>query len=892
VTSRDGELRWLGHGEASIADRKDGWATRRWYGLQSDLAAGREPPVAGLLVEAARRNAELGAAELTAACLAVRFDLFGDPSDLDRSIQLWRRSLAAGPRGTGPLWLSEPWRRFELGTVLLERARWADAVPADAGDDLGEATAQLRRAVGSVRDPILRAIGAGRQAACDHEEYLLTSRPAAARRAERRYRRAVAALPAGSPVRPTLLTELSTLLQDRIDIEGVPDDDADLDEALALGQEALATGPPRGTARAGHLVNLGTCWDQRFTVSERAPDLERAVRLWRAAIDELPERSPYRAAFLDRLVLGLLRQVEHGGPVALAAEAVRVGRAAVAAGERMADRPVYATHLAEALAVRWELRGRPELTDLDEAVDLLAGAVRSDRGAARHPWLVSNLAQLAVRRHRVDGAAAGLVAAVDAIDTLPSTLLRGQRGSVDGAVAHLALTRYRQAGNPADLATAMAAARRSLRDLPPGSKLGSALRGVLAAALHLRYEALGRPRDLDEAIAVAEGAGDDPPAGDGMTAAALLDVRYERTGDPDDATAAVRYARAAVAAARSAADPFLGQGLAVVVHGGFGAGGRLSDLDEAVRRQRAALRGLASTAPARPLVLNNLGVALQDRYLYRHRVRDLADAVAAHEEAHRICPAGSPDRAGLADSLAAALRLRYESSGRASDLARLVALNEAAVAAASAGSPQHLTHAVNLAGAQLLRARSSGRRDHLDQAVAGFAAALRRVGPRSPTRAVVLHGYALAVGDRHDRDGAAGDRRMAGDLHRRAVAAARSPVVAVDMASAWGEWAVRHELWSDAAAAYTAAGDARRGLVGAQHGRAEKGVWIARVADAHAAAASALCRTGHLTAAVTALEDGRALLLAERLSFWTTAERLRRSGHDGLAARLESAAGT
>jgi hypothetical protein len=882
---RAGERAWLRHGDVLVADRADVWATRWWYAAQTDLIAGREPPVDALLAEAERRIDDTGAAELTAGCLALRFAAYGDPRDLDRSVELWRRSVSAGATRPGPLWLSEPWRLTELGTVLLERARWT------GGDDLAEATAVLRRAARSSRDPLVRAIGTGRLAACDHEEYLRTGRPAAARRGERRYRRAIAALPPGSPARPMLLTELGTLLQDRWDVEGGTVGDAALDEALALGQEGLATGPPHGPDRACPLVNLGTCWDQRFTVFDRRADLDRAVRCWRSAIDELPERSPYRAAFLDRLVLGLLRQVEHGGLPAAADEAVRIGRAAVAAGEGMADRPVFAGHLAEALAQRWELRGnQADVVDLDEAGDLLRAAVRDDGAAARHPDLVANLAQLAIRRHRVDGATAGLAAAVDAIAALPPRLLRGQRGAVAGAVAHLALTRYREDGCPADLATAVAAARRSLGDVASGSEWGAALRGVLAAALFLRYEAAGRRRDLDDAIAVAIGEADDPPAGDGTSAAALLDARYERSGDPADAAAAERYARSSAVAARSNRDPFAGQGLAVVLHGRFDVRGRFADLDESVRWQRAALRRLAATAPARPLVLNNLGAALQDRYFYRHRRRDLAAAVAAHEEALATCPARSPDRAGLTHTLAAAIRLRYERSGRAADLTRLLALNETAVAAAPVRSPQHLDHAVNLAGAYLLRARRTGRPEHEDQAVEAFATALRRVAPGWPIRPVVLHGYAVAVGDRYDRNGAVRDRRMACDLHRRAVAAAGSlPIVAIDVASAWGEWATRHGMWRDAAAAYTVAADARRGLVGAQHVRADKGVWIARTADIHAARATALCRIRDLTAAVEALDDGSALMLAERLAYMDTVQRLRRDGYDALAARLESA---
>jgi hypothetical protein len=67
-------------------------------------------------------------------------------------------------------------------------------------------------------------------------------------------------------------------------------------------------------------------------------------------------------------------------------------------------------------------------------------------------------------------------------------------------------------------------------------------------------------------------------------------------------------------------------------------------------------------------------------------------------------------------------------------------------------------------------------------------------------------------------------------------------------------------------------------------------VWIARTADIHAARATALCRIRDVAAAVEALDDGSALLLAERLAYRGTVQRLRRDGYDALAARLESAA--
>jgi len=273
---RADELAWLGDGSVEavrrlrdgehgrVADEAARWATSRWYEMQIDLAHGREPAVAALLAHCAARTEQVGVAELTAACLVQRFAYEGDPDDLDRSIDLWRH--AHGSEGSGsdsPLWLSNAWRSLELGAVLIERARLTGS-----NDDLDEAIAVLRRALRSTRDPLVRAICLGRSAACDHEEFLRTGRRAAADRALRRYRRAIDGLRSGAPARPMFLTECGTLLQDRFDY--AVDDHSRLDEALALGKAGLAAGPPVGPDRACHLVNIGTCWDQRYAEFEPA----------------------------------------------------------------------------------------------------------------------------------------------------------------------------------------------------------------------------------------------------------------------------------------------------------------------------------------------------------------------------------------------------------------------------------------------------------------------------------------------------------------------------------------------------------------------------------------------------------------------------------------------
>jgi hypothetical protein len=76
----------------------------------------------------------------------------------------------------------------------------------------------------------------------------------------------------------------------------------------------------------------------------------------------------------------------------------------------------------------------------------------------------------------------------------------------------------------------------------------------------------------------------------------------------------------------------------------YGERGRLRDLDEAVRRYRAAVRATPAGLADAPLRLANLGMALLERHNRRGQRRDLDTAIKAAEQALRDGSATAVDR--------------------------------------------------------------------------------------------------------------------------------------------------------------------------------------------------------------------------------------------------------
>ena len=907
---RTAELGFLDTGEERHLDRAEALvdgvlrsapfalATRLWLSLlRYDRGSGDEllDTVVDACTPGANADASLDAAEV--AALLRRWARDGQAVDLDRVICLSETARAGEPGPAGardlPLWLSSAWRAIDLGAAYLERSRTGAA---SGPDDLRAARDALCHAVWAPPAPTVKALGLRHLAACEQELYVRRGGRRLLDQAIRRYQSALAMLPPRSVLRPMLLTELGTALQDRF---AEDQELTDIDTAVSYAEQALAEATAAGASQpdlACHLVNFGTALSARYEQTGDRRDLDGAVRRWSEAVDELPAGSSYRPVFLDRLALGHAMRWEYGGGGEEDLDtAIDCGRSAVREGAEDPDAAVYASNLAGALEQRWELHRDPG--DLHEAVRVFAVALARQPGnGASAAELTVNFAHTLLARYQALGGAPDLDTALAALGKIPGGGQRGaQRSSVAAVTARVLSMRYEAAGDPADLAAAIVTARRGLAGVPATSTTRNSRTARLAHLLYLRFARYGRRRDLDDAIGLLRGLADAPAAGsDGHEAtpdqlsqlASYLSERYDRDGSLADRDAAIGYGRRARATDRRDEEPTVDSALASVLHDRFGAAGWLDDLDEVIGRYREALTRQAPTSPVYPAILNNLAIVLQDRYLYRDDSRALDEAVGLHELAVSTCPPRAPDRPGYLGTLAVAVRLRFERDGQEKDLDRAISLDEQALARLEPGAGERARLLGNLAQARHLRATRTGSPADFTAAVSDYRAALRRMRAGSPARPTVLSGYAQAAGEHP----ATPRRAVVLRAFREALAAsAGAPLVSFDVAGSLAAGGAEPALarppglpdrgGRQARAVRRPARPCLRGrLAGARHGDER-------------------CRGGGVDPlgqprlAAVALDAGRALALSEALDMRGAPGRLRAGNHGELADRYERAIG-
>jgi tetratricopeptide (TPR) repeat protein len=760
-----------------------------------------------------------------------RYAQDGDPAHLTMAIRVGRRTGSAAD--TAEAWLE----RYRL------RGRTGD---------LDTAITIVQDALRRRPDPIGRAALLRQRAACHHERYVAGAGRPALRHARTDYEKALELLPGTATLRSLILNELGTVLQDQFD---VTDDPADIDRAVDLGQQAVAADPD-GPDTAGHLVNLGTARFTRYEATSDSDDLDAALDCWNRAIGLLPQSSPFRAAFHDRLTIGHLARAQSSDDDTdddLTA-AVGHGRLAV----RLRATAIHAGHLAEALIERWNTHR--DRTDLDEAVTVCRGALT---GRDRSPDLLANYAHTLVDRYQETGDAADLDAAFDTLRQV-----RHRPPSVRSAAARALTMRYLARGDVADLTRAVREARATVTATLPGDVTYASRTARLSQLLFMRYRRTGRHTDLDAAIDAMR----TPQTSTQLNQlAGFLSERYERDGRTADRAAALDNARRAETLG---AEPTVTAGLASTVHDTFVATGRWDDLTASIAQHRAALAAAHPQAPTYYAMLGNLAMALQDRHAHDEQPATIDEAIELHERALAAAGPDSPERPGLLGALAGALKQRYEHTGTPADLQRAIVLGRQALDALHARSPERARLLAALAAALHLD-------DRFDQAADAYRRALRCVGRNGAVRAGMRHDYAVTL--------AALGRAAAEREFRTASAEATTPVARLDAAAGWGAWAARTGRWQQAATAFAAAGAAHWEILGAHQSHAHRSRWLDLRTEITVGEAYARLRSGEPGRAVAALDGGRALTMSEQLEARTTAARLRAAGHRDLADRYEQA---
>jgi CHAT domain-containing protein len=467
-----------------------------------------------------------------------------------------------------------------------------------------------------------------------------------------------------------------------------------------------------------------------------------------------------------------------------------------------------------------------------------------------------------------------------------------------GRLSNLAvglMDRYERTGALGDIREAVSAYERVVAATPLGHPERPGFLSNLARANLLYYSATGGPESLTRSIDVYEQAVAAAPAHhperpeyfNGLGTA--LEFRYERSGNADDLQRTIEAAERALASV-SASSPSrasflnnLGNGLRLRYY----RTGDLDDLDRAIQAYENAATESPPPAPDRPAYIQNIGIALQDRYARTGNEGDLERSIRAHEEAVRRSPPDAPERRGRLVNLANGLLDHYERSGRRSELNRAAALAEQAVATGTTDPPTPAKFLNTLGSARWRLYARNGNADDIQAAITAFQRAVADLSPDSPEGPVYLNNLAVALSH---RDAEVGDKDAAGAFREACRTGMEvRPEWALLAARSWGTWADTRQEWREAAEAYRFGLIALDRLFRAQLNREHKEQWLVEAQALPARAAYAMAKTDDPRSAVVALEQGRALLLSDRLERdRIDLERLAGQGHRDLAGRYRS----
>jgi tetratricopeptide (TPR) repeat protein len=504
-------------------------------------------------------------------------------------------------------------------------------------------------------------------------------------------------------------------------------------------------------------------------------------------------------------------------------------------------------------------------------------------------------------------------------------------------LAGLLEDRYQVTGQPGDLDGAVDAMRRAVALHDPQNYASH--QSNLSGALQRRSMRTPSERDVSEALEAAARAVQMAP----RTASFLHNLgvaqmlQYQSTrrlADLEQALASGHEAlRAGPAAAQQAV---IFSQLGVELRARASLTGNPVDLEESIRVQRQSIDETPEEDRAyRAIRFNHLATALADRYRRTEELADLDAAITFGEEAIQLSAPHSPERPLFLSNYGGALRARYEREpSDPQDLADALDNIGLALTLAQPGDPRALLYGYNVGTALILKYRSTRDPALLDHAAQALQAVGEDTGPTSDARlrASALAALGTALTDRFELTQSPGDATAARNAYLAAIAltpesdvrrssftaslaslhasaalrtmddddmAAALPALAAASADPALPTSDRIHSAETAAALYAKTGQwqpAAEILTGAvrllpltaprQLRRGDQAHWLGRFTNLAADAAACAIQAGDAEAALTSLELGRGILLAQALQLRDAAASLRATAPD-LAAEFD-----
>ncbi|MFI0480909.1 CHAT domain-containing protein [Actinomadura sp. 9N215] len=663
------------------------------------------------------------------------------------------------------------------------------------------------------------------------------------------------------------------------------------------------------------------------------------------ALDETAPRDPLRRRFVHYYASAFGVLVERDGDLAAMPDADTVLSAEAERHPEGHPLRRFGYYLSEhAATVRMDLA--PSAAALDALINARLRLV--PLMAPDDPETAELMARLgAAFLDRCDGSAADPVLTAEAMRwtrrAIEATGADHPRlGVVLGIAAQTLTQRYRDAGQEAELAEAVALARRAVRwyarQMPgvwqPRTHLAQALLCLhevnndvavvdeaieqyaiclaqcpdeavvarahvlleLGNARRLRYERTGDLDDLQQAILAVHQARDGMPADDEHYATLLgnlsgfLYYMYERTGNEsthNEAVAAGRAALEAEGSTRQSLRTLNNLGSSLVQRFVRTRDSRV--LDEAVDLLERAVEGTPERDPELPARLTNLAEAQGYRYVQFGDLEALDESITLGRRALAALSARPPYdrlRCGTAARLGHRLRLRYVRTGDPSAPEEAAGLLREVVAALPETVPDR-PHFLHLAAMALESLYQETRRPEvLDEAIAMARAGLENLQRRHGDQQGLLMALGALLSHRYDEVNDPACLREAGSSFRDAALLDGPPTnqivccrLAAAVAMRDGDWRTASDMLDRAISLLPRL--AARGLARSDQERLLKDI----AGLAQDACASAL-QAGEPGRALTLLENGRGILFAQLLETRSDFTELR-DRHPAIANRLD-----
>jgi CHAT domain-containing protein/tetratricopeptide (TPR) repeat protein len=318
--------------------------------------------------------------------------------------------------------------------------------------------------------------------------------------------------------------------------------------------------------------------------------------------------------------------------------------------------------------------------------------------------------------------------------------------------------------------------------------------------------------------------------------------------------------------------------------------GRLEDLEEAIRCYQRAVSASPPDSPDLPSRLTNLGNGLSVRHGRVGRLEDLEEAIRCYQRAVSASPPDSPDLPAILTNLGNGLSARHGRIGHLEDLEEAVRCYQRAVSALPPDSPDLLGYLTNLGNGLLILYERVHRLEDLEDAIHSMKVSVMESPPNSPDLPMYLSNLGNSLRVLYERTGCLKDLEDAKLAYTRSCDQGLevAPEVALRSACNWAGWALERYAWSEVITATARGRAALDQLFTVQIDRPAQESVLAQGHTLASQAAYALAQTGQLAEAVTAIEQGRARLLAETLQQnRTDLQRLPSLGHRPLYTRYQ-----